>query len=185
LEVVPHTAPEKTGKTMPILIKFQPILPKKKFPTATWERLEKALKGYMQSDLSNMLKGDMEETVEGWSGKPSFTAKYSEPFKTQMQVFVSPSGQYKLRWIRISAGVEGHTITPRRAPRLRFQQNYTPHTQPGGKWGGSGMRSGPTITASQVEWPGIKAREFSKWIAEKRKVKIMRDVQSIVKRNLK
>lgn len=171
---------------MPVVIKFQPILPREKFPTAVWVRFEKNLKHYMQNDLKRMLKGDMDDTVKGWDGKTEFDADYSEPFKTQMQLLISPSGQYKIKWIRISEGVEGHDIVARRAPLLRFKRRYKPHTQPGGKWGGPGTRSGDEVKTPVVwNWPGIEARRFAYWIANKRKAQIQRDVQGIVKRSFK
>ncbi len=85
---------------------------------------------------------------------------------------------------RVSEGVKGRVIVPRSnnpTGKLHFQEHYTPHTRPGGKWGGSGARSGDWITARSTNWPGIKARKFNEIIGQKREREVFLTVYRILK----
>lgn len=167
------------------LIRFAPIVPaERNFPLNRYTRFETLITAYMTGPLERMLKRDFEATVENWSGPPNFVSKFTRPRGTSWQLVIDPKGRGTLKWTRVSGGVKAHDIVPRGPWNLRFQRNYTPHTRPKGKWGGPGSRSGNTVVTPMVSarrWGGIKPREFSLVIKEKREKKIHAEFEAILK----
>lgn len=78
-------------------------------------------------------------------------------------------------WTWVSRGVPGRfiAVNPNKPTFSRFGrykpklslQRYAAYTQPGGLWGGPGMRYGPVGYRSEVWWPGIRPRLFEEQIA--------------------
>lgn len=165
---------------MPVVIKIVPIKLPRGYPKSSFDKWDKAIKFYMSQPLAKMLVGDMYETVENWEHAPSFTGEFSEIYNgARYRLLVMPKGQYTTRWSRVSEGVQGHPITPKRRSVLRFREKYTPYTKPGGRWGGPGQRSGGYVRKLSVNWPGIEPRKFSRIIADRRTDKVIADINKI------
>ena len=59
------------------------------------------------------------------------------------------------------AGGSDYTIRPKRPGGvLSFNASYEPKTKPGGKYGGSGTRSGPLVRTEKARHAGITPRRF-------------------------
>lgn len=141
---------------------LQPIWPNPKdFPVGKLKALDRELTRVMRDKIGPLIKGDFEDTVQGWSSPPQFISKYSEPFGTQKQVEVYPAGRGTLQWSRVSEGTPAHIIAARRRPTLAYQKDFVPKTKPGGPYGGPGRKSGPWVTPKAVLHPGIEPRKFS------------------------
>lgn len=164
-----------------LAVKFQVILPvEKNFPEGSFKKWDDATTVYFNIRLRSMLVGDFNETIAGWNHKPSFKATYSTPYNTRKQLVVEPVGRYTLNWSRISEGTRNRSIYPRSGNRyMTFQPNYSPRTQPGGKYGGPGSDSGPTVHPTVVHNHSIKPRHFTKEIAKKEEEKILDELRAI------
>ena len=169
---------------MPVNIRIEPILPKKKdYPLSEFKELKAALKKWLLTDAANLVQSEMEKTTEGWNTAPSFPAVYSEPYGTRMQIVVEPKGKGTLNWKRISEGTGPRPITSNTV--MVFPINYAPKTTPGGRYGGPGKKSGPIARTKQVAMHQIKARKFSLLIAGRITPRIERDAQAVVNRALR
>lgn len=61
-----------------------------------------------------------------------------------------------------SEGVRSHIIEPKNPTGiLKFQSDYTPHTSPIARFGGSGTANGDMVYAKRVNHPGFEPRKFS------------------------
>jgi hypothetical protein len=173
--------PKASGKMLEI--RFEPIIPKdRNWPVSKWERFEKELWTYLDKDLGYTLTKEFEKTTKNWNHAPKYEKKVYRRYSSQIALHVYPSGRYTTQWRRVSAGVRGHQIVPRQdnaSGKLHFQESYTPHTRPGGKWGGPGRKYGTWRHPVLVNWPGIKPRHFAKEIAKKIEKRAGREIQAI------
>ena len=160
-----------------------PITPSaQSMPGRKGKRMLGKIEKYLKKDAGPLLVRDMEKTVAGWRGKPSFVFVYSELFGTQMQIKVFPKGRHTLKWKRISQGTGPRVITAKNPGGLMvFPQDYIPKTTASGRYGGPGRKYGPTVRKRSVVHE-IEPREFSAIIVDNREPKLVSDITKIVRK---
>lgn len=145
----------------------EPIKPARDdMPDRQISRYLKKLEGYFKGELAKDVKREFKKTTKNWDNGPEFVSEISAPYGTRLQLWVRPKGRYTTKWQRVSDGTAPHLIRAKRRPTLSFQPNYTPHTKPGGSYGGPGRKSGEYIHPKVVRHPGIEARKFSEEISQ-------------------
>jgi len=120
---------------------------------------------------------DFEKTVATWSNKPVFTVKNATAQRLKAEVFTVD----EIYWY-VVRGTKAHTITPKRAPALRFQTGFTSKTIPRKITSRRGGRSGPVVSAKVVHHPGTKARDFDIVIAKQLQPVLEKEVRKAIKR---
>lgn len=171
-----------------VTIRIDPILPKGNFPINYLEDFEKRVLAYFNGKLNRKLSRAFQSTVQGWEHYPNFPVRVWRPYGVRIQLNIGPKGRYTTQWTRVSLGTKPHFIFPKASNKrglLIFPQDYTPRTKPGGKWGGSGVKSGPIVYASGVKHPGIEPRQFAKEIAKQYEKEIALEVRSIARKAFK
>jgi len=130
-----------------------------------------------------------EKIVESWKNKPGFGArKYLKPDRIEIAVF--PTGEHKKIWEYVDRGTKPHTITPKKAPYLKFQWggkgSYVPKTRPFPYAtvvkGGGYVRNAKTVRMLKVKHPGTEPRNFTKQIAENVQPDFKREVENAFRR---
>lgn len=148
-------------------IKIQPIIPPKQWPAGGLKEFERLVENYLRGDLNRTIQGDFNKTTQKWSGRPTFKGDVTMNAR-EWSLFVYPTGRHAAKWGYLDQGVRSRGIRVKRARYLTIQ-DYTPHTKPGGKYGGSGKRHGEVTYAKEApRWPGISKREFAKLVGNKR-----------------
>ena len=165
-------------------MKFEVLLPKDRhWPKEKFDKWDTLTMAYMVGPMRSFLLDDFKETVGKWSHKPSFNATYNTPYNIRKQLMVFPVGRYTLNWSRVSEGTRPRTISSKPGgPAMVFPRFYSPYTQPGGKYGGSGTRYGPIVRTRLVgtsKLHEITPRKFSLEIAKKEERKILNDFARI------
>jgi hypothetical protein len=160
---------------MAVAIKIQAILPDDEIAIKNLERnVEAALRG----PAKRIMKKEMNKTVKNWDTPIQMVGRYSNIKGAVGSMLVFPRGEGRRFWAILDQGAKGRTIAAVNAPALRYRPGYAPKTRPGGRWGGSGRRSGPLITAKSVNWPGIEARNFEKEVAKNVEPELVKIVQA-------
>ena len=116
---------------------------------------------------------EYEKTTATWKGKPKFETLIglNRP-PGGASVFVGTDNKI---YGYVDKGVPARIIRPRRAKALRFMAGSRAKTSPRHIGSGPGGASGPVVFASIIRrWPGIKAREFSETIRQRRRQKFTR-----------
>ena len=170
---------------MPFTMRIKAELPKGDYPLDRWDRFERQATWYLKTHAGPMLRRDFELKVQGWSHKPRFSQKVKRNISGKIQLDVFPTGLNTKIYAGVTLGTRARTIHAKRVPRLRFQRDYTPHTTPGGRVGGPGLKSGPWISKKSVQHPGIAARKFEEAIAKKREKKLVTDIHRIIIRTFR
>ena len=101
------------------------------------------------------------ETTETWNHKPEFTKELIEETQRLRMVVGTSDPIYNL----VNKGAPMHVISPRNGPFLRFQNGYTPKSQPGSRSSFVGGKSGDFVSATEVQHPRLEARKFDELIA--------------------
>lgn len=158
---------------MPLTMEIQAIPLKggadKEFK-ALVDNIKKELRKELEGPVRKQLEKEMRATVKNWDHAPTFRGLITTPFGgNQIWLTILPKGGGALNWKRVSEGVKGRVIVPRRRKRLVFPAKYEPHTTSRGGTGGPGRYTPPRgaagqVIAKRVKWPGIKSREFSRRI---------------------
>ena len=127
-------------------------------PNLVQRRQTRELRGFEQR-----VRRDLAMTVRTWKRKPRFLARREVRGNSTAVVFYASDK----RWNWISRGTKPHTITPKRAKRLRFPTHFRPATN-AGTLRGNTARSGPPIFyRNSVRHPGVTPREWHKIIARR------------------
>jgi hypothetical protein len=145
-------------------VAFTPIIPKRMNVKIYATTLIKALKAE-----ARLQRRELGKTVRNWSDPPRFETKILTVGK-DVVAWTRPVGNKKQvdTWTGVDKGTKPHRISARRAPTLRFQTGYKARTSPKKFRSGRSRRFGPFVTPISVKHPGIKAREWSKTLSEKR-----------------
>jgi hypothetical protein len=167
-----------------LVMKFEVLLPKDKdWPQSKFKQWDLLTTAYMTGPMRSFLLDDFKDTTKGWTHKPSFNATYNTPYNTRKQLMVFPVGRYTLNWSRVSEGTRPRTISSKPGgPAMVFPRYYSPYTQPGGRYGGSGTRHGPIVRTRLVgtgKLHEITPRKFSQEIAKKDEKRIFNDFHKI------
>lgn len=110
-------------------------------------------------ESADLVKKDLDATVDTWKHKPTFTIKL-----TGYTITVSTDSEI---YGYVDKGTKPHIITAKSKARLRFQQGYSPKTSPGVIGSSEGGPSGDVLFRRVVKHPGTKARKFGKTIKER------------------
>jgi hypothetical protein len=159
---------------MPLSIRLTMNVPKVFFDISLLEqRIINALWD-VGSDAQDMFV----ETVETWNNWPEFTKTMYEETQRLRMVVGTSDPIYSL----VNKGAPMHPIYVKNAGTfLRFQNQYTPKSQPGSRSSFSGGKSGYYISTRFVEHPGFKAREFDKQIAHDIQDEFTEKIQAAMK----
>lgn len=138
-----------------------------KTPRMNIQPTRKLIQNAVQAE-AKFQKNELQKTVSAWKRKPKFrqeTISHDPTLIVAVGPEKSKTGQI---WIWLNDGTSRHTIRARRAPYLRFQQNYSPGTTPGqfssvpsGSWG-------PWARKRQVTHPGTEPRDWTNILSKKR-----------------
>jgi len=124
--------------------------------------------------------------VSDWESDVDFGARVSFDRKVGISLYVFPKGDDKEIWGYVSGGTRAHTITARRAPRLKFRTGYFPKTLPANAFfKGPGIATGEYRSPLSVNHPGTKAREFERQIMEDYKPEFTRDMENAFRRGFR
>jgi hypothetical protein len=145
-----------------VSIRISVSVPEAKFVGKRWLD-EIAMKQRQQ--VVPKLKHLFEQTVFGWSVKPSFGWAQTRT-SDEISVMMYPEGAAADTWALVSSGAPPHVITPKGFYPLRFRPGYRAATTPGSLKSRRAYRSGQYITPVIVNHPGFVAREFPKLIAD-------------------
>lgn len=148
--------------------------------------------GTHEQDIKPTFLKDFRDIVSNWSNRPGFQARKvltADAFR----LYVYPTGPENVKqiWQWNVEGTRPHPITPKNAPRLRFQWggpgSYLPKTGPGGAWyGGPGtVIGGSEVFSLGVMHPGTDPRNWPQVIAEKRKRYYSKTVENAWRRALR
>lgn len=119
-----------------------------------------------------LVEKEYQKTTRSWSGaKPKFESIVD--VSGNPAVLTGPTGSALAvnKFVWLDFGTRAHTITARRARRLRFRAGgFKAKTKPGviGSSRGS-PASGPVVYKRSVRHPGTTARRFSETIQKRRK----------------
>lgn len=121
-------------------------------------RMPAAVERGLRKAADEALK-DFQKTAATWQEKPTFSIEEAGP--GELAITTDDA-----RWHWIDEGTKPHTIRPR-GRFLRFSPGSRPKTSPGRVTSGSGSRGSGVVYARVVRHPGIKARLFTKQIAQR------------------
>lgn len=148
------------------------ILPKDpQFFLKAGEEMVAQVTATLTGPVAKTLKSAEEEFIQDWEHAPSIETTLTEQ-KTQIKLWVGPKGTNKRYWVFVSEGTRGARITPTKASTLNVRYGYSPKTKVGGGKG-TGMYSGPFRRAMEVDWPGIKPRDFESQVVKKHEKSIV------------
>lgn len=138
----------------------------------------------MKGPVKEQLKRAFAKRTANWGSKPEFAGYFSRAGRNGVSILVSPRGANAQKWKWVSGGTPAHQIDAKNGPVLRFQKFYSPRTQPGNKYGGSGKKSGPWMTPATVQHPGIRPRTFEQHIADEEGSSIISLLETVIRRVL-
>jgi hypothetical protein len=129
------------------------------------------------NDIIKKAEREFDKTVATWSRKPEFKKEQAKPNKLMASVYTDNEIYgYVVR------GTKPHVITPKAAPALRFQPNFTSKTIPRRITSRRGGRSGRMVSAKIVRHPGTQARDFDIVIADMLQPELVKEVRNDIKR---
>lgn len=142
--------------------------------------------------LDKVVKPDMiawfDKIVAKWKHQPNFKAM-KKITRTDMSVYVYPTGPNAQIWRYVSQGTKGPYPIPKdgntTAKMLRFRGKYKARTTTSGGYKGPGRATGKWQIRKRVTHPGIKARNFEKHIARWYKPTFTRTMKNAVARGLR
>lgn len=152
------------------MIKLAPIKPSAK--AINFTRYADAAKLGLR-DAAEAALEDFEKTSATWRHRPSFV------MKEQKDGYLV--GTDDDVWNMLDHGTRAHRIIARRAKRLRFAGGFSAKTRPGFIGSTSGGSTGGPVFAQSVRHPGTTARAWSKLIASKYRVQMLRYIQTRIK----
>jgi hypothetical protein len=171
---------------MPVVLKIEGIYPPKNFLDKKMKEFEAAIKQELTGPIKTLAIFYFNRVVEKWQVAPAFIGIYSQVDGAAGALTVFPRGKGRDRWIWVSLGVHGHTITPVRALKLRVRFGYVPKTLPDGKlFGGPGVYIGDTAYLDSVEWPGIEPRHFEQFIKEAIEKRVVTRITGVARKVFK
>lgn len=155
-----------------------------KTPRMNVQPTRKLIQNAVQAEAKHQ-KSELEKTVGAWKRKPKFVQETASR-DPDLIVAVGPdNSEAGKRWGWINDGVPGRTITAKRAPFLRFKQNYSASTKPGffgsypsGSWP-------PWVRKRSVNWPGIEARDWTNILSERRQKPFLNRIIDAVQKGAK
>lgn len=119
----------------------------------------------IEAEVKPQLLSYFTRIVADWEHVVEFRAR-KRITSEGISVYVWPTGPNAKYWIWVSGGTKAHTIVPRTVGiPLKFRTGYRPKTDTGYKYRGPGTSIGPWVSATSVEHPGIRPREFERHIA--------------------
>lgn len=133
---------------------------------------------------------ELKKTTATWTGeKPRFGYKIHLGAKdASLESGPKDDGSMGFKkWVWLNAGVKARVITAKRAPRLAFRwPGFKPKTTPRFLGSGAGaLATGPIRRPLSVNWPGIKARNWTAALYKKRKTAYRRAIDAATKRGLR
>lgn len=152
------------------MIKLAPIKPSAK--AITFTRYADAAK-LGQRDAAEAAQKDMESTTATWKHKPDFV------IKEQKDGFLV--GTDDAVWNMLDKGTPRHVIRAKRGRFLRFGRGFGAKTRPGFIGSTSGTSASGAVFKREVNHPGTTARAWSKLIAAKYRVQMLRFIQQRIK----
>jgi len=179
-----------------IQIQIIPIYPKPRdYPANIIGVMNKAIVSALQVGVRPLLQTQMNARTVNWKQRPSMGASLrishggilsAESADFILTVFPTGPRKVVLKWMWVSLGTKAHPIMARRAPLLRFQEKYKPHTRARGYYGlaGGGTYYGDWVSKKSVVNPGIKPRLFEYWIKQKYERQIVRLVVNAIIRSV-
>jgi len=146
----------------------------------------------ISATIDKVVKPDLvawfDKIVASWKNQPSFKAM-KKITRTDMSVYVYPTGPNAQIWRYVSQGTRGPYPIPKdgntTAKMLRFRGNYKARTTTSGGYKGPGRATGKWNIRKQVTHPGIKARNFEAHIARWYKPTWRREMKNAVARGLR
>lgn len=156
-----------------VSIKFKIDLPKKKFGNKGWH--DEIAKVQRQTSVPR-LRRLFQQTVFGWSTKPSFGWSQSRNADS-VTISMYPTGPGSDIWELVNAGAKPHTITPRKNRFLSFRPGYRSATTVGSLQSRRAYRSGKYISRMKVDHPGFEGRNFTDLIAKEYENPFVREMQ--------
>lgn len=162
---------------------IQSIMPKKKLGEK-FQETQNGIRTYLQTIGAAKVIKELNKTVENWDTKPSFVAKVTIPYNSYIRLSVEPYGKGKSNWIRLNYGTGPRTITSGKG-LMHFQTGYSPKTRPGGRWGGSGARSGAMVwNRRQVHNHRIEPRNFVEHVLRSKEKELKLGIDNIIRKNM-
>ena len=150
-----------------------------------WTRIARAIRYHINTEERRRLLAEFNSVVLNWKHRPKFIANMGEK-GGDLTLSVRPAGKEAQKWQWVSRGTKGpYKIRAKNAPRLAFQTNYQPRTKPGGSFGGPGKATGPWRTAQEVTHPGIEARLFEEYIANRFAPEFRRRIENLIRREIR
>lgn len=128
-------------------------------------------------NVTDKAKSEFEKTTATWKKKPVFRGA-----RASLNKEISKMWGNTQEWIWVNRGTKPHTITPKRAPALRFQSGFTSKTMPRKITSRRGGSSGPVVFAKSVRHPGTEARDFDKVVAQELRPVLVKEVRNAIKR---
>lgn len=149
---------------MPVRIRIKPIQPEENFLTKLFGEYTTRIVSALRLRIAPMLQAEMQKWTRGWDTQVQFRGRVRIQ-ATQIRLDVGPFGRGKQIWIYVTGGTSRHTIAPRNYPFLSIKKGYTPHTRPGGGYGGPGAYAGPYFRVyGTVDHPGYEGRQIERHI---------------------
>ena len=133
------------------------------------------------------------DCIDTWESKPRFKVKITRQTRRgQMTGSVTPTADEGLlqimNWIIHGTGIHSgagyYPIRPHGDYPLRYQKTYTPATQPGVIQSRQASYSGPEVTRNEVWHPGIRPRNITLFILQRRYAKYINSMGEATKRAL-
>ena len=137
-----------------------------------WKEIDKEMR--KQGQLYKKLYHDW---IDTWESKPRFKVKITrQTRKGQITGSVTPTADEGLlqimNWVIHGTGIHSgrgyYPIRPHGDYPLRYQETYTPATQPGVIQSRGASYSGPEVTRNEVWHPGIEPRKITEFILIRR-----------------
>lgn len=143
-------------------IAFKTIVPKKGF---LFNLFAEEIQNSMRNEAKPELREMFYKTVDTWGTKVYFRGTIRTIQGRSIRLLVKAYGSGADLYELVARGARPHTIRPRRAKYLRFQEGYTPATDP--YWIGSRQKRvyGDTVFSKEVNHPGFEGRYWDVEIA--------------------
>lgn len=169
---------------MALQIKIVGIFPPKNIMAVKGAAVLSAIENTLKGAVSRLVEDEMEKRVRGWSKRPRFSSKFAD-LATRLTLTVEPTGTNLRFWAYATLGTKPHPIGGKKGNFIRVREGYRSKTGPGDKYGGPGSYGGSYYYTLGVWHPGVKPREFEKWIALRNEKKIFAMIQAAVDRAAK
>lgn len=152
-------------------ITIEAILPDKEI--IDMPEMQKQIKRVLRR-TARRVEGDYKRTTDTWKKRPDFDTILNE--------YEAIIGTDNIIYIYVERGTRPHPIRAVRAPRLIFNTQFAPKTQPGQLKSSPGFSGPPVASKLEVQHPGTEARDFTKVIAKKTQPQFQRDLEKAIKK---